>query len=153
MPLLQTASAVTFGGSNLDRAAHLRDDPVQLGQIAKAHILVLWRGKVLCQRDSETGLASLCFLPKDAPLLRDLAEEARLFLGLSEDGAAYFAQDLSDWNPELPEGVSLNSFVDLSEQAHPDAPNVEALRRWCKRGGSANAPPVAPRISRARIPW
>jgi NAD+ diphosphatase len=122
MPLLPTASAVTFGGSNLDRAAHLRDDPVQLGQIAQAHILVLWRGKVLCQRDAETGLASLCFLPKDAPLLRDLAEEARLFLGLSEDGAAYFAQDLSDWNPELPEGVSLNSFVDLSEQAHPDAP-------------------------------
>ncbi|MCV2874707.1 NAD(+) diphosphatase [Rhodobacteraceae bacterium XHP0102] len=122
MPLLQTAPAVTFGGSHLDRAAQLRDDQAALAEIAVVQIIVFWRGKVLCHRDAQTGAARLCFLERNAKLLDHCAVGSQMFLGLSEVGAGYFARELRDWTPELPDDVTLNAFSDQSEQVHPDAP-------------------------------
>ena len=52
---MKLAETVTFGGSGLDRAAHLRGTEAGAPQAGDAAI-VLWRGKVLMQRGDRTGL-------------------------------------------------------------------------------------------------
>ena len=60
---MKDAESVTFGGSGLDRAAHLRRDPPQGG------VLPVWRGKPLLEM--ETDARTPVFLPPDHPVFAD----------------------------------------------------------------------------------
>ncbi len=113
---MQHAEQVTFGGSGLDRAGELRNDPEALEGL-RAHpdtrAIILWRGKPLIQRARP---ASLMRLPMDHPILQD-AEPDPIFLG-REEGAARFAFDLSRWTPDETDMAALGGFLDPSEQHH-----------------------------------
>lgn len=116
---MRIAETVTFGGSRLDRAAHLRTDPEALAGLARdptARTLPVWRGKPLfIGEDRAPG-----WLTTDHPVLR-AADEAPVFLGL-DDGAPRFAIDISDWDPqEVPD--TIGAFLDPSLQRHPDLPD------------------------------
>lgn len=117
---MKLAEQVTFGGSALNRAAELRSDAPGLAAAwaaDSARVLLLWRGKVLVQGEA---LDRLWLAPTAHPVVAARQDRAML-LGLDDDSAAIFAVDISDWQPdEVPD--SLNSFVDLSEQRHPDLP-------------------------------
>ena len=134
---MKRAEEVVFGGSGLDRAAALRNDPeglTALWQDPRSRVVLMWRGKPLCFRAPETPADhtpdGLGLLPTGHGLA---AFEGTLFLGLSEDGGGYFAQDLR-WTPDgddIPEG-----FLDLSEQHHPELPESHVfaeLRRVMTR--------------------
>ncbi len=110
---MKNAETVTFGGSGLDRAAHVRGDIDKIAADPTARTIVLWRGKLLL--DSEGG--PLTRLPLDHPVLAD-ASPLRVFLGLDNDGPA-FAATLSNWTPDLPDEDALNTFLDPTLQQHP----------------------------------
>ena len=113
---MKDAESVTFGGSGLDRAAHLRRDPPQGG------VLPVWRGKPL--REMETDARTPVFLPPDHPVFAD-AREPLVFLGL-DDGQPRFARDVSRWEPtEVPD--TLGAFTDPSEQRHPALPDDQSF--------------------------
>ncbi|MBC2834664.1 NAD(+) diphosphatase [Paragemmobacter straminiformis] len=108
---MRIAETVTFGGSGLDRAAHLRGDGAALARLlAGGRVLPLWRGKPLMQGDD------LGWLAADSPVLAGAG--AAVFLGL-DDGVARFAQDISDWSPEAGAAGVEAGFFDASEQRHP----------------------------------
>ncbi|WP_424965445.1 NAD(+) diphosphatase [Dinoroseobacter sp. S375] len=112
---------ITFGTSGLDRAAHLRGDAEALARLAAdpaARSFAFWRGKPLIGPD---GLVAL---PLVHPVFAT-ATEAPIFLGLDEAGPR-FARDLSGWEPPEPTG-ELDSFLDRSEQQHPDLPEGEVF--------------------------
>lgn len=116
---MRIAETVTFGGSGLDRAAHLRGDA---GAIAAAladpaaACLALWRGKPLIAGRDPLALA---WLPPGHGIF-DMAGAPPVFLGLEADGPR-FARDVSEWEPdEVPD--TLGAFLDPSEQRHPDLP-------------------------------
>lgn len=116
--MMETDDQVTFGGSDLDRAAHLRMDPDRLAETlarADTRVLPLWRGKPLL---AESGL-TLGWVPVGSPGLE--LGEPPVFLGL-DDAGPRFAMDLSAWQPaESPEGL-MDAFADISVQRHPDLP-------------------------------
>ena len=112
---MRHAETVTFGGSGLDRAAHLRGDVGTLVRDAASRTIVLWRGKPLVEGE---GRDQLVRLPMDHPAL-GAARGAPIFLGL-EGGGACFATDLSAWEPEAFDKAALEGFFDPSEQQHPD---------------------------------
>lgn len=104
---------VTFGGSGLDRAAHLRGDAVAMaGLRATGRIMALWRGKPLFLGPE----AGLCWIGGDHPALPP--ETPLVFLGL-EDGQASFAADLSHWQPEGADTAAPVLMFDQSVQCHP----------------------------------
>ncbi|MGB5560527.1 MAG: NAD(+) diphosphatase [Paracoccaceae bacterium] len=116
---MRLAETVTFGGSALDRAAHLRADPAGIAALLAnpaTRALPIWRGKPLfCGTDN----AAAAWLPLDSPVFQ-LADEPPTFLGLGDAGA-HFAYDISGWEPqELPD--TLGAFFDPSEQRHPGLP-------------------------------
>ncbi|TDK42336.1 NAD(+) diphosphatase [Antarcticimicrobium luteum] len=127
---MRTAEQVTFGGSGLNRAAQIRGDAAALAQAMAdpaARCLPMWRGKPLLRGD---GLDALGLIPMDHPVLAaglGKAIRAPVFLGLEEDGAPRFAHDLSRWEPEELDYGALGSFVDRSEQRHPDLPEDMAF--------------------------
>ncbi|WP_271949786.1 NAD(+) diphosphatase [Ruegeria faecimaris] len=135
---MKNAEQVTFGGSGLDRAAHLRGD-VDAMAAARAHpkakCLLLWRGKLLVQGEA---LDQLCLLP----VLHELIANgpggivpAPVLLGLSDE-VPVFAFDISDWMPEGVDLSELGAFFDRSEQQHPDLPEGQVfveLRRLMAR--------------------
>ncbi|PZX19068.1 NAD+ diphosphatase [Palleronia aestuarii] len=114
---MKRAEEVTFGGSGLDRAAHLRGAPNALGALLRAPgcgVLPVWRGKPLV-RTLEDGGVRLAWTAADHPAL-DGAPPA-FFLG-REGAGTRFAIDLSHWDPgEMPE--TLGAFADPSRQEHP----------------------------------
>lgn len=116
---MKIAESVTFGGSGLERAAHVRGDEKEIARCLAnplARGLAIWRGKPLLAGDVDTGIA---WLPLGDDIF-DLADEAPTFLGLGADGP-HFAYDISCWEPhELPD--TLGAFFDPSEQRHPDLP-------------------------------
>ncbi|MGC9368450.1 MAG: NAD(+) diphosphatase [Paracoccaceae bacterium] len=119
---MRHAEDVTFGGSGLDRAAHLRADHGALNRLwAGTRILPLWRGKPLAAGEARDRLG---WITADHPLARG-AREISLFLGC-EGGEAYFAIDLSAWEPDEPT-EPLHKFFDPSEQRHPDLPGDTAF--------------------------
>ena len=152
---MKRAEEVVFGGSGLDRAAALRNDPEglqALWQDPRSRVLLMWRGKPLCFRAAD--------LPEDyapdglglLPTTHDLVGfEGTLFLGLDEDGGGYFAQNLV-WDPAgdaIPDG-----FLDLSEQQHPDLPQTHVfaeLRRVMTRLTPREAELAA--TARAVLSW
>ncbi|PIE09500.1 MAG: NAD(+) diphosphatase [Rhodobacterales bacterium] len=83
---MRIAEQVTFGGSALDRAAHLRGKP-DLTERPGAQTIVLWRGLILMQGDAAVRL------PLDHPGVVG----ARLFLGL-EGETPLFAVQVPDWD-------------------------------------------------------
>lgn len=119
---MKLAETVTFGGSGLDRAAELRGDDAALDAArsdSAATTIVLWRGKPLTVPSAEHG-AALARLSLDHPVLSGAAS-APIFLGREETGPV-FAHDISGWDPDDLEQAQLDSFLDRSEQRHPDLP-------------------------------
>ncbi|WP_243611348.1 NAD(+) diphosphatase [Shimia aestuarii] len=112
---MRHAETVTFGGSGLDRAAHLRGDLGQLRQDKASRTIVLWRGKPLVEGE---GRDRLVRLPLDHPAL-GAARAEPIFLGLEDTGGC-FATDISAWEPEAFDKAALEGFFDPSEQQHPD---------------------------------
>lgn len=110
---MKDAEAVMFGGSGLDRAAHLRTDPPQ------GDVLPLWRGKVLMDTSGEMRVP--VFLPPDHDMF-SVSKEPAVFLGM-DDGAPRFARDMSAWTPEET-AETLGAFTDPSEQHHPSLPET-----------------------------
>jgi len=118
---MRDGERVTFGGSDLDRAAELRGDAAALENAIAAggaHTVLLWRGKPLvtgARRDS------LVRLEMGHPVL-SAAVAPPVLLGREEDGNLCFAHDISDWVPDGLDDSTLGGFVDASEQHHPDLP-------------------------------
>lgn len=109
---MQLAETVTFGGSGLDRAAHLRGDAVQQADLlAAGMVLPVWRGKPLIAAGAGLG-----WVAADSPALAKGG--APVFLGL-DAGIARFAVDISDWAPEAGAEAVEAGFFDPSEQRHP----------------------------------
>lgn len=114
---MKNAETVTFGGSGLDRAAHLRPLANQLAADPAARAIVLWRGKVLC--DENTNLARLSL--SDNCLVGSVVDP--IFLGQDGD-VPLFAVDISEWQPD---GFDLSEpvpFLDDSRQSHPAHPDL-----------------------------
>lgn len=120
---MKNAESVTFGGSGLDRAAHLRGSEKELADLLAqdgAGVLAIWRGKPLM--DLETR--ALHWLAPDHPVFA-AADEGPIWLGL-DDGVARFARDISGWDPDqVPD--TLGAFHDPSEQRHADLPATKAF--------------------------
>jgi NAD+ diphosphatase len=120
---MRIAETVTFGGSGLDRAAHLRTDPQAIEGMLRdpaTRILPVWRGKPLFAGEPRT----LAWVETGHPSLAP-ADEAPVFLGL-EGGTPRFAVDISAWQPEeVPDTVG--AFFDPSEQRHPLLPADHAF--------------------------
>ncbi|MGB3316846.1 MAG: NAD(+) diphosphatase [Albidovulum sp.] len=115
---MRIAETVTFGGSGLDRAAWMRAKADALSALLdnpSTRIIPIWRGKPLL-----AGIAAGWVAPGH-PVIRH-ATEAPIFLGLDGDHA-WFALDISGWEPPddalPPDGV----FLDPSEQRHPALPD------------------------------
>lgn len=132
---MKNAEQVTFGGSGLDRAAHIRDDAAALqAAIADPHArcVLIWRGKPLVSGDA------LALVAMDHPVLHaghGGVIDVPVFLGL-DDAEPRFARDISGWKPEDLDTASLGLFLDPSEQAHPALPQDHVfaeLRRMMTR--------------------
>jgi NAD+ diphosphatase len=122
---MRDASTVVFGGSGLDRAAHLRSDAASLGAALAggAGVLPVWRGKPLVTDAGDGGPVRLGFRPRTHPVLSETAE-APVFLGLGTDGAPLFAADVSDWVPDDVDEAQVGAFIDRSVQRHPAEPGA-----------------------------
>ncbi len=122
---MKLAETVTFGGSGLERAAHLRGDSAEMIKLLadpKSQAIVFWRGKPLIRRGDRDALARLETTHK---VFAGRSAQA-LFLGL-EDGRAIFAHDLSDWTPADVDEAAMNTFLDPTEQRHPDLPDTDVF--------------------------
>lgn len=119
---MKIAEQVTFGGSGLNRAAHVRNDGEALNEClhhSHAACVLMWRGKVLMQGDQ------VAMVPMNHPILKAGYKgeiDAPVFLGLEESGAPDFAWDISGWEPDGLDAGSLGLFMDPSEQHHPEFP-------------------------------
>lgn len=154
---MKRAEQVTFGGSGLDRAALLRADGDALQTLwdaADVQIMLLWRGKPLCVfAPDHAEIEGLAFLNARDPLVSGRRAEA-LFLGRSAEGAGYFAVSLEDWEPEGLDTTTLDSFLDPSEQRHPDLPDSYAfleLRRVMTHLSARDAELAA--TAKAMLSW
>ena len=114
---MRHAETVTFGGSGLDRAGEIRGEPDAVAFARKmpdARAVVFWRGKALIDPARPAALARLAM---DHPVLA-LAKEEPILLG-REEGAARFAFDISNWEPDDLDPSELGGFFDASQQSHP----------------------------------
>lgn len=113
------AEKVTFGGSDLDRAAHLRGQAGPMADLLrKGRVLPLWRGKPFLQQPAGQMAGSLSWWPADHDLWAG-ATAAPIFLGLDAQGGGLFARDLSSWTPEAGQDIGTDSFLDATAQHHP----------------------------------
>jgi NAD+ diphosphatase len=104
--------ALTFSGSGLDRAAHMRGTP-DADPAPTDRCIVLWRGKVFIDLQDNQRVV---FLSPTHPML---ATAEHIFLGV-DDAGSLFAYDISSWTPDpdqLPPG---DVFYDPTHQSHPD---------------------------------
>ena len=113
---MKIAERVTFGGSGLDRAAHLRDGAADLAREAQSRIILLWRGKPLIEGDALVRVGA------EHSILHD-AEPERVFLGIDE-GTPLFAAELVGWQPAGVDLDQLDRFADQSVQEHPAIPQA-----------------------------
>jgi hypothetical protein len=98
------SSKPVFCDFPLDRAGHLRDDPhmqEKLSSSDNAKLVVLNGAQVLCQAATKDAPEALA-VSKLTPLreYRSNLKEPLLFLGISQDGAPYFAAQASDANKD-----------------------------------------------------
>lgn len=144
---MRLAETVTFGGSGLNRAAHLRGDAAALQQaLSTGRVLPVWRGKPLLCADA------LGWLPAGHAALAH--GRSPVFLGLDEAGLAYFTQDISDWTPEAGAEAVEQGFLDQSIQRHPalnEAYGFEELRAVMVRLTARDAELAA--TARAVLHW
>lgn len=113
---MKIAEQVTFGGSGLDRAAHLRASWKDIS--AKKEAIAFWRGKPMFDASKDC----LARFSLDHPIFEQATPDA-LFLGRDAERIV-LARDVSAWEPdEMPD--SLGAFLDPSEQIHPDAPDTQ----------------------------
>ncbi len=121
---MKLAETVTFGGGGrLDRAGALRGDSARLTQMlahADTQVVPFWRGKPLVI-DTDAGGLALLRLAVGHPVLQSIGGQ-RLFLGL-EDSRPIWAQDISGWQPDDLDTATLDTFLDPTEQQHPDLPS------------------------------
>ena len=108
---MKLAETVTFGGSGLDRAAHIRGTKAGLPKSGDSAI-VLWRGRVLIEKMGEVRLL------RTSVLNAALSKGLWIFLGYDE-GAKIFACDISNWTPADEKVPDPNVFFDPTEQHHP----------------------------------
>ncbi len=111
---MRLAESVTFGGSDLDRAGALRNDPDRLAQMWQiGRVLALWKGRPLITADH-----AIAWLKSVTPLSGQ--RETAIFLGISDE-IPVFAQDVSAWAPD--QSITPSSgFFDTQVQTHPDLP-------------------------------
>lgn len=132
---MRCAEDVTFGGSGFDRADDLRGDSATLdAALAAGHAqaAVLWRGKPLLAGEGRDGLA---LLRCDHPVLTRY-KVPPILIGRDDGGAPLFAFDISAWAPPGLDPEQLDSFLDATEQEHPDLPDgtvFAELRRVMSR--------------------
>lgn len=114
---MRLAETVTFGGSGLERAAHLRGDAAAMARLlAGGQVLALCRGRL------PVGAAGgLVWVTADAALLQGAAPP--VFLGL-DDGVARFACDIP---PARTEGAPPPGIFDPATEPHPDLPEGAAF--------------------------
>ena len=136
---MRLAEQVTFGGTGMNRAAHIRDDDAALAR-ARAHpqaaCLLLWRGKPMVCGDARDRLALVAMQHPILAAGHAAVLDVPVFMGLEADGAPRFAQDISAWKPDDLDPEALSLFVDASEQHHPLLPEDFAfadLRRLMSR--------------------
>lgn len=116
---MQGFDGMAFGGSGLDRAAHVRKDAATVADmLTEGRVLPIWRGKPL------VADAALVWLRADSAVLGLGAPP--VFLGI-DDGVPRFASDISDWSPEAASDAVEQGFFDPSEQHHPAAPANSAF--------------------------
>jgi len=119
--VMRQAEEVTFGGSGLDRADDLRGDATAIAAAVaagRAQGLVLWRGKPLVAGGTFDRLIRLA---PDHPVVSRYHVPA-ILLGRDESGELILAYDISAWVPPGLDPEQLDSFLDASEQVHPDLP-------------------------------
>ncbi|WP_397542533.1 NAD(+) diphosphatase [Roseovarius salis] len=118
---MEHAETVTFGGSNLDRAAELRGADAALAACIdsrQARTVLLWRGKPLLVAPGRDRLARL---PMDHAVLAE-ADLPPVLLGREDTETLVFAHDISGWRPDGLDEAELDRFADTSEQMHPEMP-------------------------------
>ncbi|WP_420862328.1 NAD(+) diphosphatase [Algirhabdus cladophorae] len=116
---MKHAETVTFGGSGLERAAHLRNNPQELAALFEdnGQVLMVWRGKPLVQGPDN---GQLVWVDARHPMVASATKSA-VFLGL-EGGKGLFAVDVSHWTPDDLDTSTLNQFLDPSEQVPQGGP-------------------------------
>ena len=144
---MQGNGDVVFGGSGLNRAAHLRGQGDEIARLWQgARVLPFWRGKPLLLAEGGTQTVG-----SDHPVLAMAG--LRVFLGLAEDGRAEFAADISAWEPESGNAAE-QGFFDQSRQPHPSLgpdPAFEDLRNAMMRLSPRQAELAA--MARALLHW
>jgi NAD+ diphosphatase len=117
---MQRAQSVVFGGSGLDRAAHLRGrtEELRAALAAGSPVLPVWRGKPLISGIPGEGPVSLAFRTMAHPILAETAE-GPVLLGRNADGTLIFAADVSGWVPDDVDEAQVGAFIDRSVQTHP----------------------------------
>ncbi len=119
---MRHAETVTFGGSGLERAAELRDNPERLQALRKTGVaIVLWRGKPLFDYQSKRLLR----LPCDHPILSE-ARVGPTFLGL-EGQTGVFAFDISPWQAADLDAEQMAQFFDQSQNRYPGFPDYQVF--------------------------
>jgi NAD+ diphosphatase len=111
---LQRDAYLAFTNGGIDRAAHLRADDNALRLLLdapKSRSMPIWRGRPLM---SAQGAA---WLPPAHPVFDGLLV-GPLFLGMSE-GCAFFAHDISGWEPPIEMLPDMGAFLDATAQTHP----------------------------------
>ena len=120
---MRIAETVTFGGSGLDRAAHLRGDTAALsGLLQQGRVLPIWQGKPLT-----LGGAALGWQAASHPIFAD-GIAPPIFLGLDEDGAGLFTKDISGWVPGTETEPVAPGFLDPTAQKHPLLPDDHSFQ-------------------------
>jgi len=126
---MRLAHTVTFGGSDLDRAAAERKNPAALADLLarEGRVIALWRGKPLVSGDPSADACALVLLAASDPVLK-AATDAPIFLGRLDD-QPIFCQDMSAWEPTEPvDEAQIGAFLDPTVQHHPAAPAGSAFR-------------------------
>ncbi|MEM1430292.1 MAG: NAD(+) diphosphatase [Pseudomonadota bacterium] len=134
---MRHAEHVTFGGSGLERVAQRRPDPALMEALAndpQTRMLPMWRGKPLVRDTAEAdGSLRLATVAPGAAILSEGSGE-RVYLGYgagsdlrrdpahATDGPAWFAVEVSDWEPEGQEAGDPRAFADPTEQVYPGLP-------------------------------
>ncbi|MEO1537806.1 MAG: NAD(+) diphosphatase [Pseudomonadota bacterium] len=118
---MKNAESVMFGGSKLDRVAHLRRDADRIAALlAEGGVVPLWRGKPLLDADTRQPV----FLEAGHAVFDD-ATEAAVFLGVDE-GTPRFARDVSAFSA-VSDMETVGHFSDPSEQHHPDLSGAQVF--------------------------
>jgi len=119
---MRNSESVTFGGSGLDRAAHVRMDTGAIAALwarDDVQVLPIWRGKPLIKDDIAVRL------PVGHGVL-DHRVNGALFMGMDNE-APVFALDVSGWTPPELDAEEMVQFFDPSEQQHPDLPKGQVF--------------------------